>query len=67
MALRCGLVGRPSCGKTTVFNAVTAAGASSFDAAELHRATVEVPDPRVEELVRLYQPKKVVRTSVEIV
>lgn len=66
MALRCGLVGRPGCGKTTVFNAVTAAGASSFDAAELHRATVEVPDPRVEELVRLYQPKKVVRASVEI-
>ncbi len=66
MALRCGLVGRPSCGKTTVFNAITAAGASSFDAAELHRATVEVPDPRVVELVRLYQPKKVVRASVEV-
>ncbi len=66
MALRCGLVGRPNCGKTTVFNAVTAAGASSFDAAELHRTTVEVPDPRVEELVKLYQPKKVVRSSVEI-
>ncbi len=66
MALRCGLVGRPGSGKTTVFNAVTAAGASSFDAAELHRATVEVPDPRVDELVKLYQPKKVVRASVEI-
>lgn len=66
MALRCGLVGRPSCGKTTVFNAVTAAGASSFDSAELHRATVEVPDPRVERLVTLYQPKKVVRASVEV-
>ncbi len=66
MALRCGLVGRPGCGKTTVFNAITAAGASSFDAAELHRATVEVPDPRIDELVRLYQPKKIVRASVEI-
>lgn len=65
MALRCGLIGRPRCGKTTVFNAMTAAGASSFDAAELHRATVEVADRRVEELVRLYQPKKVVRASVE--
>jgi ribosome-binding ATPase YchF (GTP1/OBG family) len=39
MALRCGLIGRPGCGKTTLFNAVTAAGASSFDAAELHRPT----------------------------
>jgi GTP-binding protein YchF len=66
MALRCGLVGRPGCGKTTVFNAITSAGASSFDAAELHRATVEVPDPRVEGLVRLYQPKKVVRATVEV-
>jgi ribosome-binding ATPase len=66
MALRCGLIGRPGCGKTTVFNAVTAAGASSFDAAELHRATVEVPDPRVEELVKFYQPKKIVRASVEV-
>jgi GTP-binding protein YchF len=66
MALRCGLVGRPGSGKTTVFNAVTAAGASSFDAAELHRATVEVPDPRVAELVRLYQPTKVVRASVQV-
>lgn len=66
MALRCGLVGRPGCGKTTVFNAITAAGASSFDAAELHRATVEVPDPRVVELVSLYRPAKVVRASVEI-
>jgi ribosome-binding ATPase len=66
MALRCGLVGRPGCGKTTVFNAITAAGASSFDAAELHRATVEVPDPRVESLVSLYLPKKVIRASVEV-
>lgn len=66
MTLRCGLVGRPSCGKTTVYNAVTAAGASSFDSAELHRATVEVPDPRVEDLVRLYGPKKVVRASIEV-
>jgi GTP-binding protein YchF len=66
MALRCGLVGRPGCGKTMVFNAITAAGALSFDGAELHRAVVEVPDPRAEGLVRLYQPKKVVRASVEI-
>jgi len=66
MALRCGLIGSPGCGKTTLYNAMTAAGASSFDAAELHRATVEVPDPRVTELVRLYEPKKIVRASVEI-
>jgi len=67
MALRCGLVGLPGCGKTTVFNALTAAGASAFDGAEMHRATVEVPDPRVEQLVDLYQPKKVVPATLDIV
>jgi len=67
MALRCGLVGVPGCGKTTVFNALSAAGASVFDGAEMHRATVEVPDPRVQELVDLYQPKKVVPATLELV
>ena len=67
MALRCGLVGVPGCGKTTVFNALTAAGASVFDGAEMHRATVEVPDPRVQQLVSLYQPKKVVPATLDIV
>ncbi|MGB2982730.1 MAG: redox-regulated ATPase YchF [Candidatus Bipolaricaulia bacterium] len=67
MALRCGLVGVPGCGKTTVFNALTAAGASVFDGAEMHRATVDVPDPRVNQLVALYQPKKVVPATLDIV
>ena len=67
MALRCGLVGVPGCGKTTVFNAVTAAGASVFDGAEMHRATVEVPDPRVRQLVDLFQPKKIVPSTLDIV
>jgi len=67
MALRCGLVGVPGCGKTTVFNALTAAGASVFDGAEMHRATVEVPDPRVGRLVDLFQPKKIVPSTLDIV
>jgi len=67
MALRCGLVGVPGCGKTTVFNALTAAGASSFDGAEAHRATVEVPDPRVRQLVELYRPKKIVPAMLDLV
>jgi len=67
MALRCGLVGVPGCGKTTVFNALTAAGASSFDGAEAHRATVEVPDPRVLQLVELYRPRKVVPSTLDLV
>jgi len=67
MTLRCGLVGVPGCGKTTVFNALTAAGTSVFDGAEMHRATVEVPDPRVRRLVDLFQPKKIVPSTLEIV
>ncbi|MBU0595223.1 redox-regulated ATPase YchF [Candidatus Bipolaricaulota bacterium] len=67
MALRCGLVGVPGCGKTTVFNALTAAGASVFDGAEMHRATVPVPDPRVKRLVALFGPKKIVPSTLDIV
>jgi len=67
MPLRCGLVGRPQCGKTTVFNAITAAHASMFDAAETHRATVAIPDPRVRELVSLYQPAKISPSTMDLV
>jgi len=67
MPLRCGLIGRPQCGKTTVFNAITAAHASMFDAAEAHRATVAIPDPRVRRLVDLYQPDKVSPSTIDMV
>jgi len=67
MPLRCGLIGRPGCGKTTTFNAITAAHASIFDGAELHRATVAIPDPRVDRLVDIYRPAKVVRSTVDLV
>jgi len=67
MPLRCGLIGRPQCGKTTVFNAVTAAHASMFDAAEAHRATVAIPDQRVQRLVDLYSPAKVSPSTMDLV
>jgi GTP-binding protein YchF len=67
MTLRCGLVGLPGSGKTTLYNAITCAGASSFDAAEAHRATVAVPDPRVAALVRLYSPAKISPAVVDVV
>jgi len=67
MALRCGLLGRPKCGKTTVFNAVTAAHASMFDAAEAHRATVTIPDQRVRKLVDLYSPGKISPSTMDLV
>ena len=67
MPLQCGLIGRPQCGKTTVYNAVTAAHASMFDAAEAHRATVAIPDQRVQELVNLYSPAKISPSTMDVV
>lgn len=67
MPLRCGLLGRPQCGKTTVFNAITAAHASMFDAAEAHRATVAIPDGRVQQLVDLYAPAKITPSTMDLV
>ncbi|MFC2082549.1 redox-regulated ATPase YchF [Candidatus Bipolaricaulota bacterium] len=67
MPLRCGLIGRPQCGKTTVFNAVTAAHAPMFDAAEAHRATVAIPDQRVARLVELYSPAKISPSTMDLV
>ena len=57
----------PQCGKTTVFNAITSAHASMFDAAETHRATVAIPDPRVRELVKLYQPARISPSTIDLV
>jgi ribosome-binding ATPase len=67
MALGCGLVGLPSCGKTTIYNAITAAGAGSYDGSEMNRAIVEVPDPRISPLVNMYDARKVVPATLEIV
>ena len=67
MSLSCGLVGLPSCGKTTIFNAITAAGAASYDGSEMNRAVVNVPDPRIQPLVDMYSPQKVVPATLEVV
>lgn len=67
MGLSCGLVGLPSCGKTVIFNAITAAGASSFNGSEMNRAVVNVPDRRIDKLVDMYHPRKVVSVTVEVV
>ncbi|MBI4267335.1 MAG: 50S ribosome-binding GTPase, partial [Chloroflexi bacterium] len=67
MGLSCGLVGLPSCGKTVIFNAITAAGASSYNGSEMNRAVVNVPDRRIDKLVDMYHPRKVVSVTVEVV
>ncbi len=67
MGLNCGLVGLPRCGKTTIYNAVTAAGADSFGGPEMNRAVVKMPDPRIQPLVDMYKPPKVVPVTLEVV
>ena len=67
MSLSCGLVGLPSCGKTVIFNAITAAGVSSYDGSEMNRAIVKLPDQRLEQLIKMYRPRKEVQANLEIV
>ena len=54
MSLTCGLVGLTACGKTTIYNAVTASGAASFDGSEMHNAIVSVPDEWLQALAKIY-------------
>ena len=63
MALTCGMVGLTTCGKTTIYNALTAAGAASFDGSEMHSAIVSVPDERLQALAEIYNPARVVAAT----
>lgn len=71
MTLAVGIVGLPNVGKTTLFNALTRAGASvatyAFSTVEPNTAMVEVPDPRLQVLAGMYHPRKVVPTSMKFV
>lgn len=67
MSLICGLVGITGCGKTTIYNAITAAGAASYDGAEMHSAVVSVPDARLQALAEIYHPQKIVAATLRVV
>lgn len=67
MGLSCGLIGLPSCGKTAIFNAITAAGAASYNGSEMNRAVVSVPDRRIDRLVEMYHPRKATPATLEVV
>lgn len=67
MGLSSGLIGVPSCGKTVIFNAITAAGASSYNGSETNHAVVQVPDRRIDRLVVMYHPRKTVPTTLDVV
>ena len=69
--MKLGIVGLPNVGKSTLFNAITQAGAESanypFCTIEPNVGIVDVPDERIDKLAEMYNPKKVTHAYIEFV
>ena len=71
MGFKCGIVGLPNVGKSTLFNSLTRAGIAAenypFCTIDPNVGIVEVPDPRLQQLADIVNPKKTIPTTIEFV